>query len=165
MASRFIAGLVLVTMLLSGCVAKRFNVENLSGFGSPVSVEYKDSQTLYEEDVRRAQVMLRSPPESPGTYSIVLVNISSSTIGGANTKYWGVRVASLDGTQVFGERSGGNDIPNYTYGRGASTTTWWNIMTIILYKPMPDEFKVHVFDRLMTRRYDFIVRRNLNYKS
>jgi hypothetical protein len=147
---------------LSGCVAKRYNVENLSSFGSGVSIQYKDPQTLYEEEIKKAQVMLRPPPVAPGSYSYLQINITASTIGAANTKYWGAKITSMDGSIVYAEESGRNDIPNYSTGKG---TTWWNIMIIMLKTPMPDEFKVHVFDRLMTRRYDFIVRKNQEFKG
>ncbi len=150
-----------VLIFLSSCTVYKYGskvtVDNKS---ASAKVEYKSYNYLINEtkkksttemwDEKRLQNELEQVPK--GGY--VIIHITASTIGAANTEYWSYVIKDMDGQEIT-RKHGDNDIPEYTTSQYG--TTWWNIDLVPIMTKINGPFKVFVVDELMSRRSEYTV--------
>jgi len=159
----YMAILFILLACVSGCAPRKYLIEAASvnaGFTliPPVRIEFKDADTLRQNEIETAGVMLRKPfPQGVPPGGQVTVHIQTSTLGRANLDSWVFSIEDESGQEFFRE-AGKFDMPNYSSGN------WWNLYILLIPKPINDFVIVHVFDKVMKARYDFKIRRNPEWK-
>lgn len=161
--------LLIFAVTLSSCATMMIVGSKISKYGSTVeliesgastSIEYKSyNQLLIELDKKAKNEMwsadkLKIEEGRIPSGGYIIVHISGSTIGSANTKYWKYVVQTMEGEEIL-RKSGDDDIPEFTSSQYG--TTWWNIDIVAFSKPMNKPFKVYIIDSLSEKRSGFIV--------
>ena len=125
-----------------------------------IKIEYQSYEYLLRDIYKKSNIEMwtkdrvdREIKLSPhGGYVIII--ISRSTIGAANTKYYNYIVQSMDGTEILREK-GKDNTPHYTVSQYG--TVWWNTEFICINKKVTGPFRVYVIDTISSKRSQFII--------
>lgn len=129
-------------------------------YQAQATIEYQNYQKCIIDVNNRAKVEMLSASEIEARKRLVplggkiIVNVSASSISGANTEYWKYIIQTLDGKTLVSQ-SGVDNVPSYTVSR--RYTNWWNIDIVNLEEPITVPFKVYIINTLLQTRSVFIV--------
>ncbi|WKD50517.1 hypothetical protein [Microbulbifer spongiae] len=155
---------VLSIFVITGCsnlgVVRESNgnkievIEDPESFDTISYIDFYDYQALVEKEKQQAKLELRKVNFSKlPKYGYLVVNVTTPTIGSANTKFWTTIVQDNEGNVLL-RKKGPNYVANHKTIGGY--TSWRNLYIVNL-PEIEKPFNVYVVDEVNSQRWGFKV--------
>ncbi|WP_144079978.1 hypothetical protein [Haliea salexigens] len=103
-----------------------------------------------EAEIRRTNFDSESVPDG----GRIILTVFAPTIDSADAKFWEVRVEDLNG-DILKRKEGKPSIPEFVIVHGS--TFWFSTIIVDMREPMPEPFKVFVYDHITKQQSSFLI--------